>query len=78
MLHQDKTIEELVGTFECLVISGVPEVAASHQMTLLQILVEEEMIPEWKASKDGEGGYDIAIFGWGEPRLPDDEDEEDE
>ena len=73
--EEKRNLEKLIDTYECLVIANIPADVVGHQMDLLSILKEDEMIADWKISEDGNGGFDIAIFGWGEPRLEEDDDE---
>jgi hypothetical protein len=72
----EKELERLLATYECLLVSSIPAEAIEHQISLLSILQDEEIIADWKVcASDNEGDFDVVVFGWGEPRIGEDEDE---
>jgi hypothetical protein len=72
----EKELERLLATYECLLVSSIPPEAIEHQISLLSILQDEEIIADWKVCEsDNEGDFDVVVFGWGEPRIGEDEDE---
>lgn len=73
----EKELDRLLATYECLLISSIPPEAIEHQISLLSILQDEEIIADWKVcASDDNTGYDIAVFGWGEPRDLEGEEED--
>jgi len=73
--EKDKSIKELFNTYEATTISHIPIDVAMLQMTLLDVLEEDEIIADWRLiTEDGSNIIEddelvsLVVFGWGEPQ----------